>query len=232
MCLFIQTLKLPYADRAVLDVPCVTGRVDTPRALTEAGSMATLCAYSRSDSLPLQNDILTNSLHNTNSATVDRLLSRIGETAERDQVVAALLNFAGATQHTHQEAAGRGGQLQLHQPASGSSRSHSSPRSNVYDNTSNPHSQHTQHLSNAGTPTVVNTAEHEFLASLVSPLHIMAAAITADTAPYHRSQNSPLSSSFLSKANSRNLIDDRLSRYFGKTSLRHLSFCIFYICFI
>ncbi|EPE02558.1 fungal transcriptional regulatory protein [Ophiostoma piceae UAMH 11346] len=166
-------------------------------------------------------------------STVDRLLSRIGETAERDQVVAALLNFAGATQNTHQEAARHRGQQKADQlqpgtaAASGSSHSHSSPRSNVYDNTSNPHSQHTQHLSSintssgGGTPTVVNTAEHEFLASLVSPLHIMAAAITADTAPYHRSQNSPLSSSFLSKASNKNLIDDRLSRYFATTQTTH-----------
>lgn len=167
-------------------------------------------------------------LHNTNSATVDRLLSRIGETAERDQVVAALLNFAGATQHTHQEVARHRVQQHLEQPGppapSGSSHSHSSPRSNVYDNAANPHNQHphhTEHIksmntsSGGGTPTVVNAAENEFLASLVSPLHIMAAAITADTAPYHRSQNSPMSSSFLAKANNKNLIDDRLSRYFA-----------------
>ncbi|CAK7227690.1 hypothetical protein SCUCBS95973_006629 [Sporothrix curviconia] len=154
-------------------------------------------------------------LHNTNSATVDRLLSRIGETAERDQVVAALLSFAGANHHALSQA-----QQPQHDVSSTAVAGSSSLSPSSIASLASP--QHATRPSttagngSTGSTTVNATnamamAEPEFLASLVSPLHIMAAAITADTAPYH----SPMAQSFLSKKKNKNVIDERLSRYFA-----------------
>ncbi|OAA64279.1 fungal transcriptional regulatory protein [Niveomyces insectorum RCEF 264] len=182
-------------------------------------------------------------LSNTHSATVDRLLSRIGETAERDQVVAALLNFAGVNHQLHGLSSHRPRSPQLqarHQQASRAPAAYEAPssptpsgpsvppssppacalvghgtsRKPANSNNSNNNNSYIMNLSSA-TTAAWNAAEPETLASLVSPLHIMAAAITADTAPYHRSPNSPMASSFLGSTAGRNLIDERLSRYFA-----------------
>ncbi|CAK7205165.1 hypothetical protein SEUCBS139899_007930 [Sporothrix eucalyptigena] len=162
-------------------------------------------------------------LHNTNSATVDRLLSRIGETAERDQVVAALLNFAGANHHAlsqsqqpQHEASAVAGSSSL-SPSSLASLA-SPPLATRPSTTAGDGSIATTTTTGSNTVNAANAvamAEPEFLASLVSPLHIMAAAITADTAPYHQSPNSPMAQSFLGKKSNKNVIDERLSRYFA-----------------
>ncbi|CAK7236517.1 hypothetical protein SBRCBS47491_009663 [Sporothrix bragantina] len=159
-------------------------------------------------------------LHNTNSATVDRLLSRIGETAERDQVVAALLNFAGANHHALSQA-----QQPQHDASSTAVAGSSSLSPSSMASLASPQLA-TRPSTTAGDGSIatattsgstINAAnavamsEPEFLASLVSPLHIMAAAITADTAPYH----SPMAQSFLTKKKNKNVIDERLSRYFA-----------------
>ncbi|KJR82449.1 fungal transcriptional regulatory protein [Sporothrix schenckii 1099-18] len=161
-------------------------------------------------------------LHNTNSATVDRLLSRIGETAERDQVVAALLNFAGANRHTqsqshHDSPAVAGAPSSSLSPSSLASLA-SPPLGTRPSTTAGDGSIATTTTTGSNTINAANAvamAEPEFLASLVSPLHIMAAAITADTAPYHLSPNSPMAQSFLGNKARKNIIDERLSRYFA-----------------
>lgn len=157
---------------------------------------------------------------------MDKLLSRISETAERDQVVAALLDFAGGQYQDIQRdaiaaaAAAAVAAASSPSPAAlggGLDKDYAdeSPPARKAARSESPRRHHHEG-SFSRTPHAAGTAsEPEFQASLVSSFQIVAAAIAADSASFHQSPGSPVMSAVRSR---KDFVDERLTRYFGKNS--------------
>ncbi|EFX03249.1 fungal transcriptional regulatory protein [Grosmannia clavigera kw1407] len=156
----------------------------------------------------------------SHSVSVDKLLSRISETAERDQVVAALLDFAGGQYQDIQRnaaavAAATAAAASSPPPAAlGADKdgADASPPDRRETRSLSPnHHRHSGSYSRP--PHAAGTAsEPEFQASLVSSFQIVAAAIAADSASFHQSPGSPVMSAIRSR---KDFVDERLARYFA-----------------
>ncbi|KAL6897493.1 hypothetical protein GGI43DRAFT_409238 [Trichoderma evansii] len=134
--------------------------------------------------------------------TVEKLLSRINESSVREQVIAAIIE----SHVSHQNAPVRS----LDSPAS----LHASSCPGVTTNTS------AEHASSANGPSQTNqvATEIDLQSTLVSPLHILAAAVASDGSPIHQRHDPDMMPSFQNPAIRNQTvcpIDDRLMKYFA-----------------